>query len=654
MRRLFILLLLSTSFIATLAQVIDTSKQINTWKLMHNFTRFEETPLDTNMHQVHREYQPAFERGFSYEYLGILGHALNHVDFFLRPEADAFVFGVGWDPYLKTADRTIFFNTKTPFTSLSYSTIPVVDWREENVQALHTQNATPYTNFGLDFNIMAGKPLYTNEETRSNRVGLFGSHAKGKYSIFGTFYYNDFKAQDHAGVLDLDAFVAGVADKPWLNTMQLTDANSRYRNISFFATQKYNLFERVTTTDSLGNKSSSGKTLSISHQLLYDRHFKYYEDVVDPGNLSPVYNNYYYETTSPYDSVSEDKLSNVFQVVLGDSDYDKISARVYAGHELRRFGMLSPTPKQVFSHVDTVTMDPLLVDSIGRDSAVARFSDTFYNDVYVGFYLAGPTTGTWDWVVDGKYYLLGYYQNDFRVNATFSREFLQKADLGLRGSFELRRPHYFTNHYASSFFQWENDFPSLFRIKGEAFVKSEELEMDLRAGVAYLSNYLYWDQQALPRVYDKDFLVFSGYFSKHFQVSGFNSEDKVLLQYTTASEVLRLPLAALYSSNYWKQAFFKGALITTLGFDLYYTTRYRASSYMPATGVFFLQDESDVGGYPFLDVFLAFKIARTRIFVSYNNLLSGVQLLGNNYFTTYRYPMKPRYFRLGLVWTFYD
>ena len=38
------------------------------------------------------------------------------------------------------------------------------------------------------------------------------------------------------------------------------------------------------------------------------------------------------------------------------------------------------------------------------------------------FNLAGPTTGTWDWVIDGKYYLLGYYQNDFQMHATFSRE----------------------------------------------------------------------------------------------------------------------------------------------------------------------------------------------------------------------------------------
>ena len=176
----------------------------------------------------------------------------------------------------------------------------------------------------------------------------------------------------------------------------------------------------------------------------------------------------------------------------------------------------------------------------------------------------------------------------------------------------------------------------------------------MRTGVAFVSNYLYWDKDVLPQVYSKDILIFSGYFSKHFEVSGFNSENKLLVQYSTAKEVLRLPLAAFYTSNYWKQPLAKGALVTTVVFDLYYTTKYLASAYMPPTGVFYLQDERDVGGYPFLDVFLAFRIARTRIFVSYNNLLHGGEFLGNNYFTTYRYPMKPRHFRLGLVWTFYN
>jgi hypothetical protein len=330
----------------------------------------------------------------------------------------------------------------------------------------------------------------------------------------------------------------------------------------------------------------------------------------------------------------------VVQLILGDPDYDKISARIFAGHEYRRFGMLSP--------------ETIYVDSLSRDTVLRHFSTEHFNDISLGFHLAGPTTGIWDWVIDGKYFLLGYNQNNFNLHTTFSRELGGKTDLGLRGSLESTRPNYFTNYYSSSFFKWDNDFPSMFRIKGEAFIQSEELETDIRLGVAYISNYIYWDKKALPHSYNRDLLVLSAHMSKHFKLAGYNSETKLLVQYTTADSVLSLPIATLYSSNYWKQSLFKGALVADLGFDLYYTTRYRASGYMPATGVFFLQDEMDVGGYPFLDVFITFRVKQTRLYASYNNVLQSIGFAGNNFFTAQPYPMKPRHFKLGLVWYFYD
>jgi hypothetical protein len=639
-RLLIIYVLISAVTVVAHGQVIDTSKNINTWMLKHNFTRFEEVRLDTNLHQLQRDYNPAFQQGFSYESVGILGNAVNHVDFMLRQDPSSFLFGRAWEPYLKTAERTIFFNTKTPFTSLSYSTIPVKDWKEDNIEVVHTQNATAYTNFGLEFNILSSKPLYTNQETKTVRTGLFGSHAKDKYSIFGTFYYNDIKAQDNGGIADREAFLNGVEEEFWQYAVNLENASSHYRNLALFTTQKYNLVERKTLTDSLGNKTSRGKTLSISHQLLLERQLKDYNDEVDPENLSPLYNNYYYTVAQAHDSASQDKISNVFQVILGDPDYDKISARIMAGYEWRRFGMLSPQ----------------LVpgDSITPDTIIGKFGTEYFNDVYVGFHLAGPTTGNWDWVIEGSYYLLGYNQNNFNLHTTFSRKLAGKTDLGLRGSLESTRPHYFTNHYSSSFFVWENDFPSMLRIKGEAFIQSDEPDTDIRLRVAYISNYAYWDQDAMPRVYDKDLFVFSAHLSKHFRWAGYNSETKLLFQYSTASSILNLPVAAIYSSNYWDQSLFKGALVADLGFDLYYTTKYKASGYMPATGIFHLQDEADIGGYPFVDVFLAFRVKTTRIFISYNNVLQSIGFAGNNFFTANPYPMKPRYLRIGLVWYFYD
>ncbi len=188
-----------------------------------------------------------------------------------------------------------------------------------------------------------------------------------------------------------------------------------------FATQSFKLVERVSHTDSLGNTTTKGKTLSISHQLLIERQKKtYYDERVDSAEVADVYRNYYYLDAPAWDSVMEDRISNVLQLILGDPDHDKISARVSAGHDFRRFTWLGP--------------EPLYIDSTGQDTIVGQVHNENFNDVHVGLHLAGPTTGTWDWVVDAKYYLMGYYQNDFQVHATFSRELNGNLNLGLRGS----------------------------------------------------------------------------------------------------------------------------------------------------------------------------------------------------------------------------
>ena len=63
----FISILIFAAALLAQGQVIDTTMDINTWMLKHNFTRFEDVPLDTNTHQLQRDYNPAYQQGFSYE-----------------------------------------------------------------------------------------------------------------------------------------------------------------------------------------------------------------------------------------------------------------------------------------------------------------------------------------------------------------------------------------------------------------------------------------------------------------------------------------------------------------------------------------------------------------------------------------------------------
>ena len=211
---------------------------------------------------------------------------------------------------------------------------------------------------------------------------------------------------------------------------------------------------------------------------------------------------------------------------------------------------------------------------------------------------------------------------------------------------------YYHNNYSSAFFQWDNNFDGSQIIKGEAFLTSPERRFDASVSLGMLTNYIYWNEQALPAQHNQVMYIVSGKLSKSFSAGGFHSVNNILIQYTTANDVLGLPLAALKTSNYLENGWFKKVLFTQLGFDLFITTPYAGNAYMPATGIFYLQNDQTIGGYPFLDLFLAIRLKRARLFASYNNVLSG--LVNNNYFTLSNYPIKPRYVGIGLGWTFYD
>ena len=188
------------------------------------------------------------------------------------------------------------------------------------------------------------------------------------------------------------------------------------------------------------------------------------------------------------------------------------------------------------------------------------------------------------------------------------------------------------------------------RIKGEAFIQSDRQGNGYQAGVALTYPTIFTGTRMLcPSLYDKDLLVLSGSFVKAFYASGFQlrkqTTGSIYHRQRRCSDFPWLPSIRPTTGN---SHFLKGHWLQIWDLISTYTTKYKASAYMPATGVFHLQDEYDVGGYPFLDVFLAFRVKRTRIFAILSTISCRVWvLLGITILRPTRYPMKPRHFRFG-------
>jgi hypothetical protein len=73
---------------------------------------------------------------------------------------------------------------------------------------------------------------------------------------------------------------------------------------------------------------------------------------------------------------------------------------------------------------------------------------------------------------------------------------------------------------------------------------------------------------------------------------------------------------------------------------------------MPATGRFYRQNKTLNGSYPYLNAFLNIKLKRTRAFIMFDHLNSG--MMGYDYFMIPSNPMNIRMFKYGIAWTFYD
>jgi hypothetical protein len=263
------------------------------------------------------------------------------------------------------------------------------------------------------------------------------------------------------------------------------------------------------------------------------------------------------------------------------------------------------------------------------------------------------------WIATGELFLSGYRAGDFNLNGVISKSFAWKKGTALwdiNGSMMNRQPSFWYEQWGSNNFKWHNSIKKEFRINiGTSFLYPGR-NLELRLNYAIVDNYTDFDTLALPSQHTGGLSVASLYVKKDLRAWKFHLTTDLLAQKSSNSEILDLPLVTVRSTGYFEHMFnFKktnGQLNTQLGAEVLYHTPYHPYSYMPATGRFYRQDQVQTGNYPFINVFVNIKLKRTRIFVMFDHVNSG--LTGYNYYMIPKYPMNVRMFRYGIAWTFYN
>lgn len=619
----YILLVLSITGVSQNTKTKSDSvvkKKIYSWGLNDNYADTTNIKIDTlpNLFQI---YNPAYRNRTSVTFLGNTGQA-NISNNFFDNNRSSFLFLDNFMPYLYSPSNTQYYNTKRHFTNFTYFTNLFNKKKyEQVVQVVHTQNINKDFNTGVRFNVISAYGQYIYQQTRDYSVNVFSSYIINRYSSYMSLNFNKFKINENGGIVS-DADVTDSLLRPDNINVQMTTAKSTFTNRNIQLVQRINF----------GNKDSiaindSTNSYNYHNSLIYVFNYDYYKKLYSDDNPS-FYNINYFDTLATLDSTGLEIVSNYIQFRKDEKNIFNTGAFVQFSNDIKSYHSYSST------------------------------DELNYNYITAGLF--NTTNKSINWNLNGKYFIDGYYKDDYTFKGEINKYFYNKNDssgkeyscLSLYGKYYNQSPDLFEKKYFSNHIKWENNFTKL---NGYLIQLNYSYpKYYINAGVYFTSinNYIYYDSIALPSQSSSNLMIFSPYISKTFVFGNWHFVNTAFYQNINNTDILRLPEIAVYHSTYYQFYLVKNVLLTNIGVDVYYNTQYYGYSYMPATNAFYTQNAKTVGNYPYLNFYINCKVQTFRFYFKVEHI--NYKLIKPNIFTVVNYPMNPILFKFGLSWSFYD
>lgn len=389
----------------------------------------------------------------------------------------------------------------------------------------------------------------------------------------------------------------------------------------------------------LFGSAGEGPMLSVGHVGEVTRYYRYYTDNIalnDEVGRNFYNNMFYINPTSSADSTRMLTVDNKLFFRLQPWARDAVVSQISGGLGYQWNSIYAFNP------------DMFLTGNGNRS----------LHDLYVYAGARGQYRKYLNWGAQARYSFLGYWQNDFSVDADLDVSFYPFKDksepivLGGKFSTSLKEPDWFSQHYYSNHYVWDNDFGKTSTTKAEAFLDIPKWRLEASFSYGLLNNYLYNDTLGIIRQHDGLINVMSGYVRKDFKLWKFHLDNKILFQYSSNRDVLPLPMLTFHMRYYLELEAVKNVLTVQIGADATMNTPYYAPAYNPALGTFQLQTRELIGYNPYIDVFLNMQWKRVNVFIKVINVGQGWPD-GGNMFSAYHYIKPYRGFKVGIHWPFY-
>lgn len=567
--------------------------------------------------------------------------------FFDRKTKHDFIFANAYSLFRPDAASMIYYNTKLPITVASYSKSGGSIQANDHLKLNFAGNLNKRMGLGSMLDYVYARGTYLDSSTKPLNWRSYFYYEGDQYKAYLSYTQSKLANQENGGiqerghVLRPDDYKRQFTDPRNMPT-QLTGVwnDNKMHNIHFQHSYDMGFWEErhdTVKTDSV--YEAFIPVASIFHNIDFESWKHIFRANQGADNLGGFFPDTLINKFETYDSTRYYSLSTYAGIRIneGFSRFSQFALSAFVGYEHQQY---------------TLMQDTLNYDFIRR-----RHSS---DNIWVGGQLSRQMSQYLTFNATARFAMpVGDKSGDVdihgEVHATipFGRrtEGKQRTDsllLHATSSFQSTSPSYLLQHYFSNHFAWSNTDMSRekqLRIEGQAHYP--RTGTSVRGGIAYLSDYHYFDTQGLPCVEGNDIEIYSIQVKQNLHAGQWlNWDNSVMYQHSSNPEVLPLPELSAETDISLRFRIAK-TLSVQAGCAAYWHSRYYAPTYQPATQQFINQDQIKCGNYAVLNGYVNCNLKRIKFFVAMHNLLEGV-LTSDTFIMPY-YPLTPRRFEYGVI-----
>ncbi|MEJ8816312.1 putative porin [Lacibacter sp. H407] len=548
-----------------------------------------------------------------------------------------------YDEYISKVEQLKFYNTTRPYTQLDYVLGPN---NEQNIGVLHTQNIRYNWNFAFNFKLINSPGIFRNQKNSHTNLNFntWYTSPKRRYTVYFIAANNRIGATENGGIqstrfLDSLPFFSerfsiptnlGGVEPVRSNFLSNTiNTGNRYTVTNFLVRHHYDLGKKDSVVTDSSVVYFFYPRFRFQHTMQFDRYSLQYLDTrVDTAGYKLLYG-----------------LSGL-PATFGIKDYWQTLTNEAA----------------IYSFPDIKNQQQFIKAAAGYQFLEADFgsNEPSFTNIYLnGEYRNKTKNKKWDMELAGTLYMAGFNSGDYSVIASLKRLIGQKLGYLSLGFRNVSRTPSFIHDDRSNFKKFNLGNTSFGKENTTIASATYELpQQRLKLGANYFlaSNYIYFKDYTQAEQEATLFNVLQLQLEKQFRLwKHWNWYTEVHVQQATANAPVNLPLVFTRNRFAFEGKFFKTLNLST-GVEMRYHTAYKADSFSPVLGQFFLQNTETVRNLPDIAAYVQFRIRSLTMIIRAENLNTvqtspSFSFLNNN-LATPLHPTPGFFVRFGLYWGF--